>query len=78
MVQEGKNALIDKRYRWTFPIPYILGDDLGKSETIYMVNGPILYIHCISVVPYGVFIAMLRLFHSLLRSEREGLRPPGF
>lgn len=28
--QEGRNALIDKRYRWKFPIPYILGDDLGK------------------------------------------------
>lgn len=31
MLQEGRNALIDKRYRWKFPIPYILGDDLGES-----------------------------------------------
>lgn len=30
MIQKGRNALIDKRYRWKFPIPYILGDDLGK------------------------------------------------
>lgn len=30
MLQEGRNALIDKIYRWKFPIPYILGDDLGE------------------------------------------------
>uniref|UniRef100_A0A3Q0RZB8 Metalloendopeptidase n=1 Tax=Amphilophus citrinellus TaxID=61819 RepID=A0A3Q0RZB8_AMPCI len=28
MLQVGRNALIDQRYRWKFPIPYILGDDL--------------------------------------------------
>ncbi|KAF3702571.1 Meprin A subunit alpha [Channa argus] len=31
LVPNGKNALIDKRYRWKFPIPYILGDDLGDN-----------------------------------------------
>ena len=31
MLQEGRNALIDQKYRWKFPIPYILGDDLGES-----------------------------------------------
>ena len=30
MLQEGRNAMTDNRYRWKFPIPYILGDDLGK------------------------------------------------
>ncbi|XP_056284210.1 meprin A, alpha (PABA peptide hydrolase), tandem duplicate 1 [Pseudoliparis swirei] len=28
---KGKNAIIDKRYRWKFPIPYILGDDLDLN-----------------------------------------------
>ncbi|KAM9840794.1 meprin A, alpha (PABA peptide hydrolase), tandem duplicate 1 [Aulostomus maculatus] len=27
----GRNALIDKHYRWKFPIPYILGDDLDLN-----------------------------------------------
>ncbi|XP_055005184.1 meprin A subunit alpha-like isoform X2 [Boleophthalmus pectinirostris] len=30
-IPEGRNALIDKRYRWKFPIPYILGDDLDLN-----------------------------------------------
>lgn len=30
MTQKGRNALLDQKYRWKFPIPYILGDDLGK------------------------------------------------
>ncbi|XP_049446640.1 meprin A, alpha (PABA peptide hydrolase), tandem duplicate 1 isoform X2 [Epinephelus fuscoguttatus] len=30
-VPQGKNAMIDKRYRWKFPIPYILGDDLDLN-----------------------------------------------
>lgn len=30
LIQKGKNAIIDKKYRWKFPIPYILGDDLGE------------------------------------------------
>lgn len=30
VVQEGRNAMVNKRYRWTFPIAYILGDDLGE------------------------------------------------
>ncbi|XP_057679394.1 meprin A subunit alpha-like isoform X2 [Corythoichthys intestinalis] len=30
-VKEGRNALKDKRYRWKFPIPYILGDDLDLN-----------------------------------------------
>ncbi|XP_034555709.1 meprin A, alpha (PABA peptide hydrolase), tandem duplicate 1 [Notolabrus celidotus] len=31
LIQEGRNALIDKSYRWKFPIPYILGDDLDLN-----------------------------------------------
>ncbi|KAG8011089.1 Meprin A subunit alpha [Nibea albiflora] len=31
LIPKGKNALIDKRYRWKFPIPYILGDDLDLN-----------------------------------------------
>uniref|UniRef100_A0A4W6CM62 Metalloendopeptidase n=1 Tax=Lates calcarifer TaxID=8187 RepID=A0A4W6CM62_LATCA len=31
LIPEGRNALIDKRYRWKFPIPYILGDDLDLN-----------------------------------------------
>ncbi|XP_056150628.1 meprin A, alpha (PABA peptide hydrolase), tandem duplicate 1 [Lampris incognitus] len=31
LVPQGRNALIDKRYRWKFPIPYILGDDLDLN-----------------------------------------------
>lgn len=30
MLQKGRNALIDKTLRWKFPIPYILGNDLGE------------------------------------------------
>ncbi|KAL3052900.1 hypothetical protein OYC64_005426 [Pagothenia borchgrevinki] len=30
-IPEGRKALIEKRYRWTFPIPYILGDDLDLN-----------------------------------------------
>lgn len=30
MIQKGKNALRNETKRWTFPIPYILGDDLGE------------------------------------------------
>ncbi|KAJ3606196.1 hypothetical protein NHX12_025717 [Muraenolepis orangiensis] len=28
---EGRNALVNTRYRWKFPIPYILGDDLDLN-----------------------------------------------
>uniref|UniRef100_UPI0037E771E8 meprin A, alpha (PABA peptide hydrolase), tandem duplicate 1 n=1 Tax=Semicossyphus pulcher TaxID=241346 RepID=UPI0037E771E8 len=31
LMPEGRNALIDKTYRWKFPIPYILGDDLDLN-----------------------------------------------
>ncbi|XP_031151359.1 meprin A, alpha (PABA peptide hydrolase), tandem duplicate 1 isoform X2 [Sander lucioperca] len=31
LIPAGRNALIDKRYRWKFPIPYILGDDLDLN-----------------------------------------------
>ncbi|XP_069559138.1 meprin A, alpha (PABA peptide hydrolase), tandem duplicate 1 [Brachyistius frenatus] len=31
LIPEGRNAMIDKRYRWKFPIPYILGDDLDLN-----------------------------------------------
>ncbi|XP_041815289.1 meprin A, alpha (PABA peptide hydrolase), tandem duplicate 1 [Chelmon rostratus] len=31
LIPEGRNALIDTRYRWKFPIPYILGDDLDLN-----------------------------------------------
>ncbi|KAF7663800.1 hypothetical protein LDENG_00200090 [Lucifuga dentata] len=31
LMQEGRNALTDKNYRWKFPIPYILGDDLDLN-----------------------------------------------
>ncbi|XP_068198826.1 meprin A subunit alpha-like [Antennarius striatus] len=31
LIPNGKNALVDKRYRWKFPIPYILGDDLDLN-----------------------------------------------
>ncbi|XP_070705687.1 meprin A, alpha (PABA peptide hydrolase), tandem duplicate 1 [Pempheris klunzingeri] len=31
LIPEGRNALIDKKYRWKFPIPYILGDDLDLN-----------------------------------------------
>ncbi|XP_029985113.1 meprin A, alpha (PABA peptide hydrolase), tandem duplicate 1 isoform X1 [Sphaeramia orbicularis] len=31
LIPEGRNALVDKRYRWKFPIPYILGDDLDLN-----------------------------------------------
>ncbi|XP_045916421.1 meprin A, alpha (PABA peptide hydrolase), tandem duplicate 1 isoform X1 [Micropterus dolomieu] len=31
LIPKGRNALIDKRYRWKFPIPYILGDDLDLN-----------------------------------------------
>lgn len=29
LLQRSKNALVNTAYRWKFPIPYILGDDLG-------------------------------------------------
>ncbi|XP_063351993.1 meprin A subunit alpha-like [Pelmatolapia mariae] len=31
LIPKGRNALIDRRYRWKFPIPYILGDDLDLN-----------------------------------------------
>ncbi|XP_013877050.1 meprin A subunit alpha [Austrofundulus limnaeus] len=31
LISNEKNALSDKRYRWKFPIPYILGDDLDLN-----------------------------------------------
>ncbi|CAN9507583.1 unnamed protein product [Ophioblennius macclurei] len=31
LIPEGKNALVNERYRWKFPIPYILGDDLDLN-----------------------------------------------
>ncbi|KAK9531124.1 hypothetical protein VZT92_010568 [Zoarces viviparus] len=31
LIPEGRNAMIDKRYRWKFPIPFILGDDLDLN-----------------------------------------------
>ncbi|KAM6992059.1 meprin A, alpha (PABA peptide hydrolase), tandem duplicate 1 isoform 1-T1 [Tautogolabrus adspersus] len=31
LIPEGRNALVDKSYRWKFPIPYILGDDLDLN-----------------------------------------------
>lgn len=31
LIPKGRNALIDKTYRWKFPIPYILGDDLDLN-----------------------------------------------
>uniref|UniRef100_UPI003AAC45E7 meprin A, alpha (PABA peptide hydrolase), tandem duplicate 1 n=1 Tax=Centroberyx gerrardi TaxID=166262 RepID=UPI003AAC45E7 len=31
LIPEGRNALVNKRYRWKFPIPYILGDDLDLN-----------------------------------------------
>ncbi|XP_053736856.1 meprin A subunit alpha-like [Synchiropus splendidus] len=31
LVPKGKNALVDTKYRWKFPIPYILGDDLDLN-----------------------------------------------
>ncbi|XP_008335462.1 meprin A, alpha (PABA peptide hydrolase), tandem duplicate 1 isoform X2 [Cynoglossus semilaevis] len=31
LLPEGRNALIDHKYRWKFPIPYILGDDLDLN-----------------------------------------------
>ncbi|XP_058469166.1 meprin A, alpha (PABA peptide hydrolase), tandem duplicate 1 [Solea solea] len=31
LLPEGRNALVDKSYRWKFPIPYILGDDLDLN-----------------------------------------------
>eukprot|EP00064_Thunnus_orientalis_P015124 superscaffoldBa00002747_g15173 len=31
LIPKGKNALIDTAYRWKFPIPYILGDDLDLN-----------------------------------------------
>ncbi|XP_017287865.1 meprin A, alpha (PABA peptide hydrolase), tandem duplicate 1 [Kryptolebias marmoratus] len=31
LIPDAKNALINKRYRWKFPIPYILGDDLDLN-----------------------------------------------
>ncbi|CAL8394437.1 meprin A subunit alpha [Gadus morhua] len=31
LLPEGRNALVDTRYRWKFPIPYILGDDLDLN-----------------------------------------------
>lgn len=30
MIQKGRNALRNETKRWKFPIPYILGDDLGE------------------------------------------------
>ncbi|XP_077367530.1 meprin A subunit alpha-like [Festucalex cinctus] len=30
-IDKGRNAVKDKRYRWKFPIPYILGDDLDLN-----------------------------------------------
>ncbi|MEQ2286155.1 hypothetical protein AMECASPLE_039304 [Ameca splendens] len=30
LIPKGRNALTDQKYRWKFPIPYILGDDLGE------------------------------------------------
>ncbi|XP_040016107.2 meprin A, alpha (PABA peptide hydrolase), tandem duplicate 1 [Gasterosteus aculeatus] len=31
LTPEGRNAMVNKRYRWTFPIAYILGDDLDLN-----------------------------------------------
>ncbi|XP_053193458.1 meprin A subunit alpha-like [Scomber japonicus] len=31
LIPKGRNALVDKTYRWKFPIPYILGDDLDLN-----------------------------------------------
>ncbi|XP_029965611.1 meprin A subunit alpha-like [Salarias fasciatus] len=31
LIPGGRNALLDQRYRWKFPIPYILGDDLDLN-----------------------------------------------
>uniref|UniRef100_A0A3Q2CK36 Metalloendopeptidase n=1 Tax=Cyprinodon variegatus TaxID=28743 RepID=A0A3Q2CK36_CYPVA len=31
LIPKGRNALNDHRYRWKFPIPYILGDDLDLN-----------------------------------------------
>ncbi|XP_029318601.1 meprin A, alpha (PABA peptide hydrolase), tandem duplicate 1 isoform X2 [Cottoperca gobio] len=31
LIPEGRNAMADKKYRWKFPIPYILGDDLDLN-----------------------------------------------
>lgn len=31
LIPKGKNALTSQKYRWKFPIPYILGDDLDLN-----------------------------------------------
>ncbi|KAK5624136.1 hypothetical protein CRENBAI_010933 [Crenichthys baileyi] len=31
LIPKGRNALTDQKYRWKFPIPYILGDDLDLN-----------------------------------------------
>ncbi|KAF1376297.1 hypothetical protein PFLUV_G00210040 [Perca fluviatilis] len=31
LIPAGRNAMVDKKYRWKFPIPYILGDDLDLN-----------------------------------------------
>lgn len=36
MTQKDRNALTDKAYRWKFPIPYILGDDLGEFVSYWV------------------------------------------
>ena len=33
--------MVDKKYRWKFPIPYILGDDLG--EFLFNIKYTVIY-----------------------------------
>lgn len=37
MLQRGRNMLIEKIYKWNFPIPYILSDDLGEFLKVFTI-----------------------------------------
>lgn len=54
LIPKGKNAVINKAYRWTFPIPYILGDDLDLNAKgcVYQAFEMYRLKSCIDFKPY--------------------------
>ncbi|XP_066533953.1 meprin A, alpha (PABA peptide hydrolase), tandem duplicate 1 [Hoplias malabaricus] len=54
LLPPGRNALIDKVYRWTFPIPYILSDslDLNAKGTIFQAFEVYRLKSCVDFKPY--------------------------
>ncbi|KAM3603085.1 uncharacterized protein V6R79_016233 [Siganus canaliculatus] len=54
LLPKGRNAMTDQRYRWEFPIPYILGDDLDLNAKgcIYQALEMYRLKSCIDFKPY--------------------------